>query len=196
MLQEIATPEVYPGCSRLIEELDKAVASSTVPEKITHAVQATLHELLSARQVELPEGMRQPAPNTYARRLVHASPGLGYTVLAMVWGPGQGTGLHNHAGMWCVEGVLDGLIEVTQYSMHERSGSLYRFQREGCDKAGVGEAGRLIPPHEYHVLRNVVEGGSSITIHVYGGEMSRCSVFEPRTEGWYEEVTKNLVLTD
>lgn len=196
MLHDIAAQEVYPGCSRLIEELDRAVASSTVPEKITHAVQATLHDLLSARQVSIPDHMREPAPNSYARRLVHASPELGYTVLAMVWGPGQGTGLHNHAGMWCVEGVLEGLIEVTQYSMLDRSGSLYRFQREGCDKAGVGEAGRLIPPHEYHVLRNAVSEGSSITIHVYGGEMNRCSVFEPRTEGWYEEVTKTLSLTN
>jgi 3-mercaptopropionate dioxygenase len=196
MLHEIAAQEVYPGCSRLIEELDKAVASSTVPEKITHAVQATLHDLLSAREVLLPERLRQPSPSSYARRLVHVSPELGYSVLAMVWGPGQGTGLHNHAGMWCVEGVVEGLIEVTQYSLLDRSGSLYRFQPEGSGKAGVGEAGRLIPPHEYHVLRNAVPGESSITIHVYGGEMNRCSVFEPRTEDWYEEVTKILTLTN
>lgn len=187
--------EVYPGCRRLAEELDRAVASSTMPERITHAVQEALTHLIVGGEVSLPEPLRQPHPTSYARRLVHAEPRLGYTVLAMVWGQGQGTALHNHAGMWCVEGVLEGSIEVTQYSLAEKVGELFRFEREGTSPAGVGEAGRLIPPFEYHTLKNGREM-PSITLHVYGGEMNRCSIFEPRDGGLYEEVTKVLALTD
>lgn len=187
--------EVYPGCRRLAAELDRAVASSTMPERITHAVQEALSNLINAGEVSLPEPLRQPHPTSYARRLVHSEPSLGYTVLAMVWGPGQGTALHNHAGMWCVEGVLEGLIDVTQYSLVEREGELFRFQREGSSPAGVGEAGRLIPPFEYHTIHNARDT-PSITLHVYGGEMNRCSIFEPRPGGLYEEVTKTLALTD
>lgn len=183
------------GCERLVEVLDGAVASSTVPEKITARVQEALTHLIVEQAIALPEPLRQPHPSTYARRLVYASPTLGYTVLAMVWGPGQGTALHNHAGMWCVEGVLEGSIEVTQYSLVERSGSLFRFQPEGSGRAGIGEAGRLIPPYEYHVLANALPDVPSITLHVYGGEMNRCSVFEPRHAGWFEEVPKVLTLT-
>jgi hypothetical protein len=53
----------------------------------------------------------------------------------------------------------------------------------------------LIPPHDYHVLANALPDRPSITLHVYGGEMDHCNVFEPRADGWYEQIPRQLELT-
>jgi hypothetical protein len=76
-------------------------------------------------------------------------------------------------------------MEVTQFDLVEDRGEACRFEETSRVSAGVGSSGCLIPPFEYHTLRNAVADRSSVTIHVYGGEMSRCSAFEPRDDGWY-----------
>lgn len=187
--------EAASGCRRLAQALDTAVSRSGTPEEITRAVQSTLSELIREGAVELPRDLCRPDSHSYARRLVYANPEVGYTVLAMVWGPGQGTPLHDHAGLWCVEGVLEGRVRVTQYELVERSGVRCRFQRHEAGEEEVGSAGRLIPPHDYHVLANALSDRSSITLHVYGGEMDHCNVFEPLADGWFEQVPRQLELT-
>jgi len=191
----VTAPEIYPGCRTLVEELDGVVGCAATPEVTTRAVRDVLHELIEQGNIELPVALRRPAPDSYARRLVYSSSDLGYTVLAMVWGPGQGTPLHDHAGMWCVEGVLDGRIEVTQYRLLERRGKRCRFEPQGATTAGIGSAGRLIPPFDYHTITNARPAEPSITVHVYGGEMDHCTIFEPRGGGWYEEVPRQLTFS-
>jgi predicted metal-dependent enzyme (double-stranded beta helix superfamily) len=191
----LTASEIYPGCRALVEALDGVVGSAANAEVTTRAVRDVLHELIEGGAIELPPDLRRPAPGSYARRLVHSSPDLGYTVLAMVWGPGQGTPLHDHAGMWCVEGVVDGRIEVTQYRLLDRLGRRCRFERQETTTAGIGSAGRLIPPFDYHTIANARPDEPSITVHVYGGEMDHCSIFEPRDGGWYEEVHRRLTLS-
>ena len=104
----------------------------------------------------------------------------------MTWGPGQGTPLHDHAGIWCVEGVVEGRMDVTQYDLveHTDADAAYRFEEKGCVHAIVGSAGCLIPPFEYHTLANALDR-PSITLHIYGGEMTACHVFEPTANGRY-----------
>lgn len=186
---------VEAGCVTLSAALDDAVRGERDPERITRRVRDVLTELIHAGAVHLPEAVREPVPGSYARRLVCANPDLGYTALAMVWGVGQGTAVHDHAGLWCVEGVVEGRITVTQYELLERDGKRCRFDRKEPGEAGVGSAGRLIPPHDYHTIQNALPDQPSITIHVYGGEMDHCFIYEPRENGWYEEIAKTLTLT-
>jgi predicted metal-dependent enzyme (double-stranded beta helix superfamily) len=110
----------------------------------------------------------------------------------MTWGPGQGTPLHDHAGMWCVEGVLQGEIDVTQYDLVEQRDGLYRFRREGSIQAHIGNAGALIPPFEYHTITNSSATGKAVTLHVYAGEMTHCTVFAPHGDSWYERQERAL----
>jgi predicted metal-dependent enzyme (double-stranded beta helix superfamily) len=113
----------------------------------------------------------------------------------MVWGQGQGTALHDHAGIWCVECVYQGRITVTSYSV--RGGNpetgVVQFEREKEIVAGPGEAGALIPPFEYHVIANA-DQAPSVTIHVYGGEMDHCHVFTP-VEGGHRREYRELSYT-
>lgn len=183
------------GCRQLIEELHRAIADGPDVEGTTRGVKRVLCELIERQAIELPATYKTPVAGTYARRLVHRDQDLGFTVLAMAWGPGQGTPLHDHSGMWCVEAVIEGQIEVCQFRMLERAGSRFRFEPEGRVVAGIGSAGRLIPPFEYHTIANALADTTSVTIHVYGGEMQECSIFDPRAEGWWERSTRRLAYT-
>jgi predicted metal-dependent enzyme (double-stranded beta helix superfamily) len=103
----------------------------------------------------------------------------------MTWGPGQGTAIHDHAGMWCVEGVWHGEIEVTPYELVERGDGLYRFESRGTMLAGPGSAGSLIPPHEYHTIRNPSGSDIAVSLHIYRGSMTSCAVFRKVKDDWY-----------
>ncbi|MGH8116691.1 MAG: cysteine dioxygenase, partial [Rhodanobacteraceae bacterium] len=109
----------------------------------------------------------------------------GYCVIAMTWNPGQGTPIHDHAGLWCVEGVWHGALEVVQYELHEHDDVRYRFVSAGAIQAGVGSAGSLIPPHEHHSIRNASDRELAISVHVYQDCMTHCNVFEPDHDDWY-----------
>jgi predicted metal-dependent enzyme (double-stranded beta helix superfamily) len=175
----------------LAEVLDDAVARPT-PQEVTARVKDALVELIARGALEVPDRFRRPKPDAYARRLLLREPGGAYSAIVMTWGPGQGTMLHDHAGIWCVEGVLEGEIEVTQYDLLEERDERYRFARQGTVRAGRGSAGTLIPPFEYHTIHNAVADRPTLTLHVYGGDMDHCGVFAPQADGWYRRESREL----
>lgn len=174
----------FTGLKPFIEQLDRAVNQPN-DEAVTEAVRQLLCRSIRQRDIELPEEVYQRDADSYARRLLYQSPEYGYSVVAMTWGPEQGTPVHDHSGMWCVEGVWAGFIEVTQYELMETDGDRFRFESRGCIEAGKGSAGSLIPPHEYHTIRNPHSDETAISIHIYSGEMVHCNKFRPLGNGWY-----------
>jgi predicted metal-dependent enzyme (double-stranded beta helix superfamily) len=189
---------VSDGLADLIARIDEAVKLHD-PDAITLRLKQELQDAIRARTVPLSRRFHRVRPEGYARRLLHRDDALGYTAVVMTWGPGQRTPLHDHAGMWCVEGVVEGRMDVTQFDLIDTSGSddaaAYRFEAKGCVHAAVGSAGCLIPPFEYHVLANALDE-PSITLHVYGGEMSTCHVFEPAADGRYVRRERTLSYHD
>jgi hypothetical protein len=91
-----------------------------------------------------------------------------------------------------VEGVVEGQMEVTRFDLVDESGGSYGFDEKDRVVASVGSAGSLIPPFEYHVLANAQADRPSLTLHIYGGEMTTCHVFERRSDGRYERRTRTL----
>jgi predicted metal-dependent enzyme (double-stranded beta helix superfamily) len=181
----------FLGQKELVDQLDAAAKYEAV-EKITAAVQDTLVKMITSGALRLPEELQRLSETSYARRLVHKSLEHGYTVVAMVWGPGQGTALHDHSGSWCVEGVLKGEIEVTQYDLLRSEGDRWHFCRQECLHSYVGSAGSLIPPFDYHTIANARDDRPAVTLHVYGRELEQCSVFEGGEDGWYTHHTREL----
>jgi predicted metal-dependent enzyme (double-stranded beta helix superfamily) len=181
-----------PGLTELIARLDRSVGAGS-PEAITSAVKADLEEMLGSRKLTLPGAFTTPRPDAYARRLLHRDPKGRYSAIVMTWGPGQGTAVHDHGGLWCVEGVVDGEIAVTQYLVQQEPDGYYRVTPIGSLLAGTGSAGCLIPPTDHHVLANARPTHASVTLHVYGGDLDDCKVFLPATaDGRYIESTRML----
>ena len=183
----------FPGSRRLVEALDDAVRRDCTTA-ITDALRQALCRLMHDRDVSLPPCVYQTAADHYARREIYNSEELGYNVIAMTWGPGQGTSIHDHCGMWCVEGVWQGQIEVTSYELVERDEERYRFESRGTMLAGQGSAGSLIPPHEYHTIRNPSDDAVAVSLHIYRGAMTSCSVFRQVKENWYDRDQRQLSL--
>ena len=160
-------------------------------ERIPELVKAILVDSMHCGALSVPDSFRSPIEGTYARRLLHRDPDGHYTMVVMTWGPGQKTALHDHAGIWCVECVVDGHMEVAQFDLRSEHDGRYEFIERSRVLAGRGSAGCLIPPFEYHTLGNAA-ATPSITLHVYGGEMDHCHVFEPQQDGSYRRVRKEL----
>jgi 3-mercaptopropionate dioxygenase len=187
-----STEAACPGLARLIERLDRSVEAGSVQD-ITAAVKADLEDILGGRKLTLPSSFTIPAPDHYTRRLLHRDPRGRYSAIVMTWGPGQGTAVHDHGGLWCVEGVVDGEIAVTQYLVRQDADGYYRVTPIGSLLAGTGSAGCLIPPTDHHVLANARPSMASVTLHVYGGDLDDCKVFLPATpDGRYQETTRML----
>ena len=178
----------------LIRRLDQAVAARDDAARCQN-VKRVLIDVVGSGEPFIDPPFLEPAPRRYARRLMHRDPQDRYTVLAMVWDRGQGTPLHDHAGTWCVECVYRGRIRVTSFSVHggDPETGIVQFAKESAVMAGVGEAGALIPPFEYHMIENP-DATAAVTIHVYGGEMKHCHVFEP-VEGGYRREYQELAYT-
>jgi 3-mercaptopropionate dioxygenase len=189
------TTAVAPGFDALRSRLDQAVEARTAAA-ITQAVKAALQDALRTAGLSLPERYRTARPDTYARRLLHRDPDGRYTVVVMTWGPGQKTALHDHAGIWCVECVVEGEMLVTQYELTSEADGKYGFTPQTAVTAARGSAGCLIPPFEYHTLGNSLPSSTSITVHVYGGEMDHCHIFEPGPDGTYQKQTRSLSYHD
>lgn len=179
----------------LVTALDAAVQSRQIGQ-VTSRVKSELERLLGVGRLQLPDRFRQTRSDRYARRLLYRDPAQRYTVVVMAWAPEQHTSLHDHAGVWCVEAVVEGAMEATQFALITELEGKYQFAPSTSVRATVGVAGCLIPPLEYHVLTNALTDRPSVTLHVYGGELVSCNVFERGPDGWYERISRTLFYDD
>ena len=183
----------FPGRSHLIDTIDAAVSLGD-NTAVVQALRSDLCRMMRERSVELPACVLEPVQGHYARREIYISPQHGYGVIAMTWGPGQGTPIHDHDGLWCVEGVWHGQLEITQYDLTERNGERYRFTEVGSLIAGTGSAGSLIPPHEHHTIRNASDSDAAVSLHIYQRAMTCCGIFNDMGDGWHVHSSKQLQL--
>lgn len=186
--------ELCPKMCGFIRELDTAVDLDCVKGRCDK-VKELLEGVFRSGEDLIPAEFLRPAPDKYARRLLHRDPAGRYSVVVMVWDVGQGTYLHDHAGEWCVECVYRGKIAVTSYDLiGDENDPVVQFRQEKTVHAGVGEAGALIPPFEYHTIANALTDQPSATVHVYGHELTWCNIFVP-VEGGFEKVRRELSYT-
>jgi 3-mercaptopropionate dioxygenase len=182
-------PQTISGLIRRLDA-DTSVANT---DAICAAVKTTLIESIADGNLRLPEEFTRISSAGYARRLLHCTDR--YAIVVMVWGTDQGTPIHDHDGKWCVECVYQGTIQVISYDLvGSPDDELVSFRKEQEVAAGRGEAGSLIPPFDYHVIENQ-RPEPAITIHVYGGEMHGCDVFQPVEGDRYRRERKPLTYT-
>lgn len=183
----------FQGKDRMIERIDGAIYGDCAFETTT-CLRHALVECIANPDIHLPDCVFEVIPGHYARREVYTHPTRGYSVIAMTWGPGQGTPIHDHDGMWCVEGVWSGCIEVVSYELKEQRDDRCRFEQAGCIVAGCGSAGSLIPPHEYHTITNADPEKLAVSVHIYQHAMESCNLFLDDGDGWYRREARHLDL--
>ena len=127
----------------------------------------------------LPEEFTKPHPQYYQQYLLYADPLDRFSVVSFVWGPGQKTPVHNHT-VWGMVGQLRGQEKGTPYYRQSDGG----FKAGEASISSPGHVDTVSPAtHDIHVVENSMSDQTSISIHVYGGNIGRIqrSVFDPVT---------------
>ena len=161
--------EATPGLASFVADVERVVAKEHEPHVVSAAVQARLADLLADPAFLAPE-FREPWPDRYRAHLLVVAPSRRFSVVSMVWLPGQITPIHDHI-CWCVVGVLQGLERERRYSLHEDGvGERWLVPGEE-DTVTPGHTCALIPPDEnIHQVRNAGDS-LAISIHVYGEDI-------------------------
>jgi predicted metal-dependent enzyme (double-stranded beta helix superfamily) len=105
-------------------------------------------------------------PAGYQSHLVHAEPDGAFSVVVMVWRPGQATPVHDHL-TWCVTGVLQGAEYEEIFAF--RGDHLRVVAR---NQNPVGTVSGFAPPGDIHQVRNG-GAGVAVSMHVYGTDITR-----------------------
>jgi 3-mercaptopropionate dioxygenase len=118
-------------------------------------------DLLTAEQ-------RSGDPEGYRTHILHSEPDGSFSIVALVWRPGQVTPIHDHV-TWCVFGVIQGEEYEEIFTLDEKNGCLVE---SGTNSNRAAEVGGFAPPGDIHRVRNAGEG-TAISIHIYGTDVSR-----------------------
>jgi predicted metal-dependent enzyme (double-stranded beta helix superfamily) len=119
-------------------------------------------------------------PGKYRRHQVVTDERFGFTVVVLLWEPGACTPIHDHE-TWCVFGMLQGEVEVTNYSVLPAAASGPLHLREvGREHVGEGVMGdNLGADTEVHRVRNVGRD-RALSLHVYGNDLTKRTLFGGR----------------
>jgi 3-mercaptopropionate dioxygenase len=131
---------------------------------------------LVARELELhlpsPEVLtpeqRRGDPDRYRSHLLHAEPDGSFSIVALVWQPGQVTPIHDHV-TWCVFGVVQGSEQEELFTLDEE---LRVLVEAGVVTHETGDVSGFAPPGDIHRVLNAGDE-TAISIHVYGTDVSR-----------------------
>jgi 3-mercaptopropionate dioxygenase len=179
-----------PPLRSFVESLRSILASPSPEAERVLRVKDRLSQLLK-EPGWLPASCRVADPGQYARHLLFEDPSQGFCLVSMVWGPGQNTAIHDHAGVWCVEGVYEGILQVIRYDLQGEAADTVRFLPGETIQAGVGACGALIPPSEYHQISNRTSA-TALSLHVYEKDLKVCHVFDPVDGDRYRRQRKEM----
>ena len=152
------------------QRMDALVGREDDPHRIAQATSLHLAELLR-RPEFLEQRYREPGEDTYRQHLIHVHPEGRYSVVSLVWLPGQATPIHDHRS-WCIVGVLAGGEREERFTLRERGTERWLQPRQEARYA-PGDVCLLVPPDEdIHRVSNAGDG-NTISLHVYGADIAR-----------------------
>jgi predicted metal-dependent enzyme (double-stranded beta helix superfamily) len=112
---------------------------------------------------------REPCANGYARHVLYSDPLGRFTILAIVWGPGQFSPAHAHQ-TWCAYAVYDGPLHETVFTLEASCAKARPLCIEVRDPGYCCFAGAGLD--QIHRLGNAGTA-PAISLHVYGVERQR-----------------------
>lgn len=118
----------------------------------------------------LTEEQRLGDPERYCTHLLHVEPDGSFSILAVVWRPGQVTPVHDHV-TWCVFGTMQGVEHEELFEVRSDGSGDFLVQ-VGVNDNPVGDVSGFAPPGDIHRVRNVGDE-TAISLHVYGTDISR-----------------------
>jgi predicted metal-dependent enzyme (double-stranded beta helix superfamily) len=121
-----------------------------------------LRRHLPGPDVLTPE-QRLGSPDDYRAHNLHVEPDGSFSIVALVWRPGQITRIHDHV-TWCVFGVVQGVEREELFDAE--------LNVIGSSENHVGDVSGFAPPGDIHRVHNTGKE-TAISIHVYGTDVTR-----------------------
>ena len=151
----------------LISTIRSVVRSEPDPARAGAAVAQSLQPYLGLPDFLTPAQMT-PDECEYCRHILHVEPDASFSIVALVWLPGQETAIHDHVS-WCVVGVHRGEEDETSYRLVGDETDRHLLVTEHTVNP-VGSVVALVPPGDIHRVKN---SGSDIAVslHVYGADV-------------------------
>jgi 3-mercaptopropionate dioxygenase len=156
-----------PGLDELVTAVRAAVGRRADWRETAELVAGELKRHLPAPEILAPEH-RAGDPETYRSHVLHTEPDGAFSIVAVVWRPGQVTKIHDHV-TWCAFGVIQGIEYEERFTLDEESGCLVE---SGSSANRTGDVNGFAPPGDLHRVRNTGDR-TAISIHVYGTDVSR-----------------------
>jgi predicted metal-dependent enzyme (double-stranded beta helix superfamily) len=113
-------------------------------------------DLLTAEQ-------RLGSPDGYRSHTLHVEPDGSFSIVALVWQPGQQTRIHDHM-TWCVFGVIQGVEHEDLFDAD--------LNVIGQSDNQVADVEGFAPPGDIHRVHNRT-ATTAISIHSYGTDVTR-----------------------
>jgi predicted metal-dependent enzyme (double-stranded beta helix superfamily) len=163
-LQAMTATQLHPASrlSPLVAGIRTAVDSHADWAETAQLVADQLRRHLPTPDVLTAE-QRLGSPDDYCAYPLHAEPDGSFSIVALVWRPGQFTRIHDHV-TWCVLGVIQGVEHEELFDAD--------LNLVGRNENHVGDVGGFAPPGDIHRVRNTSET-TAISIHIYGTDITR-----------------------
>lgn len=121
----------------------------------------------------------------YRRHLLFGDAATAYSCLLIKWPPDHVTPLHDHGGVWGIELVIDGALQVDEFVAADLADAQTRLTPQRSLILGVCDSTAFNDPRYVHRCRNLSSRKASLSLHVYGGMLAEFSTFKPATPGRY-----------
>jgi 3-mercaptopropionate dioxygenase len=148
--------------SPLVAGVRAAVAAHADWTGTANLVAGELRRHLPSPDVLTPE-QRLGSPDTYVGHTLHAEPDGTFSIVALVWRPGQLTRIHDHI-TWCAFAVIQGVEHEELFDAD--------LNLVGRSDNHVGDVSGFAPPGDIHRVHNTGDT-TAISIHVYGTDVTR-----------------------
>nr|WP_258024938.1 cysteine dioxygenase family protein [Streptomyces bambusae] len=157
--------------SALVDEIREVADRGLAPDETAGLVAERLAPHLGAADLLTPE-QQEGDPHNYRQHVLHAESDGSFSVVALVWLPGQETCIHDHVS-WCVAGVHQGEESERRYALAPAPAPERARLVPVADVVnGLGDVAGFAPPGDIHKVRNSCRT-TAISIHVYGADVSR-----------------------
>jgi 3-mercaptopropionate dioxygenase len=163
-LRGMTTTQLRPATelSPLVAGIRAAVQRHAGWAETAQLVAEQLRRHLPTPDVLTP-AQRLGSPDDYCAHNLHVAPDGSFSIVALVWRPGQITRIHDHI-TWCAFGVIQG---VEHEELFDADLNLVRRHENQ-----VGDVSGFAPPGDIHRVHNTGDT-TAISIHVYGTDLSR-----------------------
>ena len=147
---------------RLVTSVRAAVDRHVDWPHTARLVAEQLRAHLPGPDVLSPE-QRLGSPDGQASHTLHVEPDGSFSIIAVVWRPGQVTPIHDHT-TWCVFGVIQGVEHEDLFDAD--------LNLVGRSDNYVGDVSGFAPPGDIHRVHNTADT-TAISIHIYGTDVTR-----------------------